>query len=630
MNAVLSVIGIRLTAMAVVIMCMSIGNAPPAKAGAIEGNSAVYVVMPDGVRIAVELYLPHGAGVDRQVPAIVSFTRYWRAQSFDPPVTEKAAVFAGMNDAGYAAVVVDARGSGASFGVRETEFSTCETADFRRVLDWIATQPWSNGRTATIGVSYSGNTAEHAGFDPSSTLRAMVPRFTDFDAYRSILFPGGMNNVLITRNWSVGVRALDRNEVPSLDNESDNQSGPRLLGVKPVDADRDGRLLQEAVLGHHANADVDSTFGNAVFRDDLKLARRINDDCAHAVTPYQFRAAAETHLIPAFHWGSWMDAGTAAGVLARFASDNTPARYVIGAWTHGAGADADPFNPIDATVVPSVEEQYSMIFEFLAPYLLTEPPAEPGIEPVLDYYTMGQGTWKRTSQWPPAGTSQRTLFLEAGQRLGQNPPSAQEAADRYEVDFQAGTGSTTRWSTQLGGREVFYGDRAAADERLLTYTSAPLEAALEITGSPVVDLHVASTHEDGAVIAYLEAVAPNDRVVMITEGELRLLHRKVSDAAPPYPVFGPYHTFARSDGAPMPPGEVERVSFAMLPTSVEIPRGWSIRLALAGHDKDSFARVPESGIPTLSFHRTASRPSKVSLPVVRTSQSTGNEGRAAR
>jgi len=47
--------------------------------------------------------------------------------------------------AGIALVLVDARGSGASFGTRTTGLDEREIADYGEVIDWIAAQPWSNG-----------------------------------------------------------------------------------------------------------------------------------------------------------------------------------------------------------------------------------------------------------------------------------------------------------------------------------------------------------------------------------------------------------------------------------------------------------------------------------------------------
>ena len=574
-------------------------------------SCAVYIDMPDGVRLAADVWLPDRA--DR-VGTLVSFTRYWRARAFEPPADDVSEDVAAALRHGYAAVVVDARGSGASFGSRAAEFSPCETRDFKFVVDWIAAQPWSNGRVAAIGVSYSGNTAEHAAHDPSPALVAAVPRFTDFDAYASILFPGGLRNTLISGTWAAGVRALDGNRVPQGGWRSEAGHGARIIGVKPVDDDADGSQLARAVAQHEQNQDFFALLSRAEFRDDLNLTGDVAGPCGTTVTPYLLRRRTKAKTVPCFHWGSWMDAGTAAGVLARFASDPDAASYMIGAWSHGGELDANVFRTDAAEVAANVEEQSAQKFDFLAPLLRGG--ANDRTRTGLTYFTMGENTWKHTRSWPVAGTVSHRWFLASSGALQTDSPAAGAGSDRYVVDYSAGTGTKTRWSTQLGGSDVFYGDRRDADSILLTYTSPPLAEDTEITGCPVVQLFVASTHDDGALIAYLEAAAPDGRVTMITEGHLRLINRRVSADAPPYPVSGPHHTFERKDAAPMVPGEIAEIRFALLPTSVRIPRGHCVRLALAGHDRDCFARYPAHGAATLDIHRSSAHPSSLMLPIV--------------
>jgi uncharacterized protein len=54
----------------------------------------------------------------------------------------------------------------------------------------------------------------------------------------------------------------------------------------------------------------------------------------------------------------------------------------------------------------------------------------------------------------------------------------------------------------------------------------------------------------------------------------------------------------------------------LLSTSVRIPPGWRLRLALAGADADSFAHVPEGGAPTIIVERGPDTPSRLVLPVM--------------
>jgi X-Pro dipeptidyl-peptidase (S15 family) len=57
-------------------------------------------------------------------------------------------------------VVADARGTGASFGSRPIELGPREIADYGELIDWVAAQPWSNGRVGVYGTSYEGQAAE--------------------------------------------------------------------------------------------------------------------------------------------------------------------------------------------------------------------------------------------------------------------------------------------------------------------------------------------------------------------------------------------------------------------------------------------------------------------------------------
>jgi hypothetical protein len=162
-----------------------------------------------------------------------------------------------------------------------------------------------------------------------------------------------------------------------------------------------------------------------------------------------------------------------------------------------------------------------------------------------------------------------------------------------------------------------YKDRQLEDEKLLYYTSAPLDADIEITGSPSVTLQVASTHTDGAFYLYLEDVAPDGRVTYLTEGLLRAIHRKLRNpSTAPYVPLGVYHSLRKTDVQPLVPGEVAEISITLCPISVHIFTGHRIRLAIAGHDAAMKTRYPVDGIPELRFYRNSVNASYLQLPVV--------------
>ena len=162
---------------------------------------------------------------------------------------------------------------------------------------------------------------------------------------------------------------------------------------------------------------------------------------------------------------------------------------------------------------------------------------------------------------------------------------------------------------------MIYANGTAWAADLLTYTSEPMAAAVEITGTVEVELHVESSEPDVAFFAYVEVVAPDGKARYITEGMLRSVHRAECATEPPYPTWGPCHSFERVDGLPLIPGEVATVRFGMFNTSVLVPAGHRIRISLAGHDGSVFDRYPAEGQPRWTIHRSPTQPSSVSIPM---------------
>src|SRR5262249_22536169 len=109
---------------------------------------SVYVPMPDGVRLAVDVMLPTDLGRGVRLPTVMSATRYWRGQEGAPP-TEGDLVPPSDQfwvSHGYAVVLADVRGTGASFGRWSSVWSPNEVRDLGSLIDWIGKQPWSDGR----------------------------------------------------------------------------------------------------------------------------------------------------------------------------------------------------------------------------------------------------------------------------------------------------------------------------------------------------------------------------------------------------------------------------------------------------------------------------------------------------
>ncbi len=559
---------------------------------------SLYVPMRDGVRIALDVVLPDPLGEGQRVPTILTMTRYWRSWEGDGP-NELQRFFTSH---GYAVVWGDSRGTGASFGVWPHHRSRDETLDFSEVMDWIVAQPWSDGTVGGWGNSYTANTNDWFAEVNHPAFKGGISRFPDYDPYTDLYFPGGVPNAYMGSNWGLRVKEMDLNTPRS-------RGGRPAVGVKPVDADVDGSLVAEAVAARRSAPSVWESFRILTYKDEampLWGGRSMDWWGIHSHAEAVQRSGSAI-----YSWASWVDAGTAQGVLHRFMTLSNPQRAVIAAWSHGARQDASPYNAVNHPLDPPPEEQRLEDLCFYEAYVRSE--GGPSHE--LVYKTMGEERWKKTTRWPLPDTRATSWYFREGGLLAPTPPVA-EGADEYRVDFGHTTGTRNRWATNNGAGDVVYADRAEADRKLLTYTTRPLDADMEITGHIVATLHLRSTHEDGAVFVYLEDVTPEGRVLYVAEGQIRLLHRKVSDQPSPYSTVGPYHSYAMADGAPMVPEETTEVTFALLPTSVLFRRGHRIRISIGGADADTFARIPAEGTPVWTLERSPARASHVVLPVI--------------
>jgi hypothetical protein len=588
-------------------------------------STSLYVNVRDGTEIAVTVMLPTDLNAGERIPALMRTTRYWRGpqigwelrlmlalhQVHAADLIDKQRAY--FNGRRFAVALVDARGSGASGGKRVVEYSPAEVADMGDVAAWIAQQPWSTGRVGTFGVSYDGNTAELAAVPNQAAIRAVMPLYDDFDT-QVLIQPGGVALRGFVQQWSDLVAALDRDDVCGADHVqgwSCWKERQMIPGVRRVDADADGKRLAQLVK-EHRNMNVAAAVDTVEFRDDA-LETEIGPIRFGDISPYGLRKQIEKSGVPMMVWCGWLDANPCEGTLIRYRTFSNPQVVVIGALSHGGSFDVDPFAPSHLPPVPSRDEQFKMEADFFDRVLRNEKPDK--IESSIQYYTMGEGSWHATKIWPPENLLTERLYFAEGNTLSPSAPSTEGSGDSYTVDFTASSGTRTRWHTQLGGGDVVYADRASEDKKLLTYTSAPLDTDLEITGSPVLTLEMASSESDGAIHAYLEDVAAAGRVTYVDEGVFRVIHRKEVDPQNlPYRPLGPAHSFLRADAEPMKPGELATIRFSLLPTSVLLRRGHRIRIALAGADAGLFQRYPAEGTPTWKVYREVGRASFVELP----------------
>jgi uncharacterized protein len=162
---------------------------PAAASAAAPSVESRYVTVSDGTRIAVDVWRPTGLAPGARVPTITDMGRYRRALERPGGVEgdQNFGLASAYAAAGYAYVTADARGTGASFGTLTAELGAQMIRDYGELVDWIAAQPWSNGRVGATGVSYSGDTAIKLAALGRPALKAIAPVSYDFDAYEDLV-----------------------------------------------------------------------------------------------------------------------------------------------------------------------------------------------------------------------------------------------------------------------------------------------------------------------------------------------------------------------------------------------------------------------------------------------------------
>ncbi|MFP5488535.1 MAG: CocE/NonD family hydrolase, partial [Acidimicrobiia bacterium] len=144
-----------------------------------------WIDVEDGVRLAVDVYLPSGAdgGVDEGLATLVEALPYRK----DDVTASYAASYERYVAAGFAVVRVDLRGTGSSTGIATDEYPDVERRDLACVIEWITEQPWSSGRVGLFGTSYSGfsslQMAAAIGELGISGLGAVVAAYATDDRY---------------------------------------------------------------------------------------------------------------------------------------------------------------------------------------------------------------------------------------------------------------------------------------------------------------------------------------------------------------------------------------------------------------------------------------------------------------
>lgn len=595
-----------------------------------------YVSMIDGTRLAVSLWSSSSLKHITPCPVIVSITRYWRAINVEGGTDEQQIYFYEMakvyNRAGYIFVTADARGSGASFGTRSCEIFPEEIKDTGELIDWIAKQPWCDGRVVATGTSYTANTAIFSLVTHHDALKGVVCRAPDFDLYRFLFAPGGICNNCFAEAWGKITEAQDQNNVKALQQLGAWQGlsfAEKIIGVRPVDEDEDGDLLHQALADHQYNFNAQSLIKDGMdYIDSGPISLNGERGGYYFYNPFMYKQSIENSQCPLFIRCGWHDAGTQLGALAMYNSFDLPVTIIIGPWDHMGFSLADPFSEEGNSAVEiersaAIQDTVDLVDKVLT--LDKESDSQKkSVSREIKYFTLGENRWKRTTVWPLDDTQQRRFYLSLENKLSPHSPSDMgeidnQPFDAYHVNIETSTGKNNRWYAQMG-HPIYFPDRQDEDKKLLVYDSLPLAEDIEITGHPVMNLYIGCNQDDFQVFVYLEMIDPNGHVRLLTEGQLRSIHRKVSTEHPPYPMFGPYHSLKQNDACWRSAGEISNIAFDLFPISVRIPAGYRIRVAIAGADKDVFTPMSSANKTVFNIFRSREIASYIDLPIIRCSE----------
>ena len=541
----------------------------------------VMVPMPDGVRLATDVYLPEGA--EGPLPAILMRLPYGKTRFGE--VRKWMRTFL---PEGYAVVVQDMRGRYASEGVWAPYPD--EAADGAATLDWIAAQGWSDGKVGTIGCSALGETQLMLASERHSAHGAMIPMGaggaigTLDGAYGFFgFFEGGILNLASGFGWFVaaGGKTPDRMGKPPVDY-------PRGLNTLPV---------RDAV---------------ATFREDptdyTAFLDHFDDPAYWAASG--FIDADDRFGTPFLIVDNWYDgARESLGLAARMRETGAEGTALIlpglhcdigGAFVDGAVGDM----PVD----PAQGQDFDALFVGFMDHHLNGAPA-PELPPVR-YYLMGEDRWMDAESWPPAAAVTETFYLDGESLTRQPPAQGRESFTSDPMDPVPTIGGTiccTGDPDQRAGPLDQRPIEGRAD--LLVLTGSELTEPLRIVGPMRAHLHVSTDVPDTDLVARLTDVAPDGTSLMIQEGALRLRYRD---------------GYAKPEL--MEPGTVYEATVDLRDIAYTVPAGHRLRLHVAGSSFPRLARnlngggdpyaETEAHAAQITIHTGGATPSRVELSIL--------------
>ena len=478
---------------------------------------SAWIEMPDGVRLAADLYKPGDLEPDDKLPVLLEYTAYRKTDSR----SRNFSLYSYFIERDYIVVRVDIRGTGNSEGrLIPYEYSDIELDDGEVIIDWLSRQSFSNGNVGVFGISWGGFNAIQLAVRQPPALKAILAVDATEDLYQDDVH--FMDGIMHIDSWEM-TQDLDnaRPGAPDYIIDDDNfrnrfDTEPWMLTYKKQQ--RDGPFWDRASA-----------------RDKYDQIK-----------------------IPAFHIGGWYD-GYRDSLPRMLANSTAPVKAMIGAWSHSFPHDPYP--------KPGVEWRHEAVRWFdqflkgkdtgildeprLAVYVREWHP--PG--PYLDY---APGFWRWEEGWPIDRIQPTRMYPQANHTLS----AAQGEATIHSLRYVPSSG------VEAGGPVMWWGDVAhdqrPTDAYSLVYDTAPLVADTEILGLPMARLKVSADAPRANWMVRLSDVAPDGTVT------------QVAGAA-----FNGTHRHSAREPEDLVPGEEFALDIEMHFTSWVFPKGHRVRFAVS-------------------------------------------------
>ncbi|NHO33606.1 CocE/NonD family hydrolase [Acetobacter fallax] len=459
------------------------------------------IPMRDGVKLYTVIVIPKSA---KSAPILLTRTPYHakeRASRTPNAFTMRNLLPQGDDvfvEGGYIRVFQDIRGKYGSEGdyvmtrpprgpLNPT--STDETTDAWDTIDWLVKNtPESNGRVGMTGSSYEGFTVVMALLDPHPALKVAAPESPMVDGWMGddwfhygAFRQGSLDyftSQMTVRGESDSIPRIDRDDYTNFLKAGSTEAFAQKAGLDQFP------FWQRM----HAHPAYDQFWQEQAL--DKLLAKRKPT----VPTLWEQGLWDQEDMWGAIH--SWEALKATAG--------SVPNTLVMGPWRHsGVNYNGSALGPLAFEGDTAEQYRRDVFRPFFDQYLK---PGAPAVTlPSAIIYNTGLQRWDRYAKWPLAcetgcNAPLRPLYLSAGNSLSFTRP-ATDAADTYISDPAHPAPFVHRpfaFSESAKWKPWLVQDQREAESRpdVLTYETAPLDAPVTVSGSPVADLYAATTGTD--------------------------------------------------------------------------------------------------------------------------------------